>query len=190
MREECKAVREFHLACDVPARDAPNVPTITDAETRLRLRLCNEEPRELMQALVAGDLVEVADGIADTIYVTAGTCVQFGVLPEAGHAVSAAIFLVQAAHEALTKAIRVNNFEELPAAAECMHLVCLGIASAFGIPYRSVFEAVHASNMEKVDPNTGKCLKDAGGKVLKPTQWPDPQPWTPPTERIRALLGK
>lgn len=190
MKYECKAVADFHRACDVPVREEVNKPAIRDEEIRLRLRLCNEEPRELMQALVAGDLVEVADGIADTMVVTAGTCVQLGVYPQAEHAAAAAISLVQGAHEVLTKAIAATNFDDLAQSAEIMHIVCMGVAAVFGVPYRSVFDVVHESNMAKVDPSTGKVVKDKGGKVLKPTQWPQPKHWEPPTERIRALLAR
>lgn len=189
MKYECDAVAKFHLACDVPVRDEPNKPVIQDAEIRLRLRLVNEEVRETLVALANGDVVELADGLMDTMVVTAGTCVQLGARPSVDHAVSAAIALMQGAHQTFTSAVQAGNWEEIRVGAECVHLACLGICAMFGIPYRAVFDAVHESNMAKVGPD-GKVVKDAGGKILKPTQWPDPQPWEPPTEKIRALLGR
>lgn len=189
MQYEINAVDAFHAACDVPVRAEPNSPTVQDTEVRLRLRLINEEVAETLQALAAGDQVRVADGLGDTMYVTAGTCSQLGARPSVDHAVSAAISILQGAHQVLTKAVQAQNWDEIRVGAECMHISCLGVAAMFGIPYRQVFDLIHTANMDKRGPD-GKVIKDAGGKVLKPTQWPEPQPWEPPDERIRALLGR
>ena len=43
-----------------------------------------------------------------------------------------------------------------------------------GIPLDRVWAAVHRSNMAKVDPATGKVIKRADGKVLKPEGWTPP----------------
>lgn len=52
--------------------------------------------------------------------------------------------------------------------------VCLYTAQKFGIDLGEVFDAVHASNMTKVDPSTGKATRDKGGKILKGTHYKSP----------------
>lgn len=111
-------VGEFHLACDQPVRYKPALPT--DAEAELRLRLITEEFEETKRAIEAGDIVEVADGLADLIYVIAGT------------------------------------------------------ALVYGIPLDEIWREVHDSNMAKIDSETGKVLKRADGKILKPNGWKAP----------------
>lgn len=57
-----------------------SLPAVPSAGTPvLRLKLINEEFAELSEALAAGDLPEVADGIADLIYVLCGTAASYGI---------------------------------------------------------------------------------------------------------------
>lgn len=112
-------VAAFHAACDVPALTAPAIPSYDRIE--LRARLIREEVRETLLAMEhAGNLPEIADGLADIIYVAIGTALEFG------------------------------------------------------IPLHRVWAAVHAANMAKVDPATGRVRKRADGKVLKPEGWTPP----------------
>lgn len=50
-----------------------------DSILALRIRLMMEELGELLSAIGTDDLVEVADGLADLVYVTLGTAVAFGI---------------------------------------------------------------------------------------------------------------
>lgn len=43
-----------------------------------------------------------------------------------------------------------------------------GTAVALKIPLEACFDAVHENNMTKIDPVTGKCLKNEQGKIIKP----------------------
>lgn len=53
---------------------------ITEAEKQLRIKLMKEELLdELIPAIERGDLVEIADGIVDLLYVTYGTAVAYGI---------------------------------------------------------------------------------------------------------------
>lgn len=61
-------------------------------------------------------------------------------------------------------------------------VVVKGSAHTLGIDIDSTFIAVHETNMAKMDPVTGKPIRDARGKVTKP------EGWQPPTEAIKALL--
>lgn len=60
-------LKEFHSV--FPAMD----------DDKLRLRLLREEVKELAEAMEKDDIVEVADGIADIVYVAIGTAVVKGI---------------------------------------------------------------------------------------------------------------
>ena len=62
-------VRRFNTVDKVPTSMFPRLPNVVE-EVRL-LDLIQEELVELAQALAEGDIVEVADALADIIYVTA-----------------------------------------------------------------------------------------------------------------------
>jgi predicted HAD superfamily Cof-like phosphohydrolase len=73
-----ESVRQFHYAFDV---SAPLSPTArVDAELRLsRQALMQEELRELLEAMESEDVVAIADGLADLLYVAFGTAVAYGI---------------------------------------------------------------------------------------------------------------
>lgn len=52
--------------------------------------------------------------------------------------------------------------------------VAIGTALSIGIPLEKVWAEVHASNMAKVDPTTGKVRRREDGKILKPDGWEKP----------------
>ena len=70
-------VRAFHRAGVVPAPDDLTHPP--NDRKRLRIALIEEEVGETIEAIRAGDLVEVADGIADSIVVLVGTALEYGI---------------------------------------------------------------------------------------------------------------
>jgi len=72
--QEC--VREFHRKFNQPIGERP---CIDESRTRLRADLIREEALETMIAIRTGDLVGVADGIVDLIYVALGAAVEFGI---------------------------------------------------------------------------------------------------------------
>lgn len=72
-------VAAFHRACDVPVVETGPSEPATD-RIDLRLRLINEEHGELTTAMYRGDLVAIADGIVDLIYVLIGTALEYGFL--------------------------------------------------------------------------------------------------------------
>lgn len=66
-------VKNFQASNSVP------MAVIPDHVKVLRLRLMMEELGELAEAIHTGDLVQIADGLADLEYVTVGTAIAFGI---------------------------------------------------------------------------------------------------------------
>ena len=71
-------VREFHEVFDHLIQDKPNA-NIDISIQSLRYDLIYEELRELNDAMLDRDIVEVADAIADLLYVVYGTAVSYGI---------------------------------------------------------------------------------------------------------------
>ncbi len=73
-----RQLREFHRAYGLPAADEPTAAVSAEQAT-LRQDLIDEEVDELRAASAAGDLVEVADALADIVYVAYGTALVYGI---------------------------------------------------------------------------------------------------------------
>ena len=70
-------VRDFHQAFGQRIGEKPELPNVS--ERTLRMKLITEEFNELCDAEEANDLVEVADALADIIYIACGTAVSYGI---------------------------------------------------------------------------------------------------------------
>ena len=76
-RTHYEMVKEFHEAFGVTNQEKPGFP---DERTRsLRIDLIDEEFNELIDAENDGDLVAVADALADLDYVINGMALQYGI---------------------------------------------------------------------------------------------------------------
>ncbi|MET3806619.1 putative HAD superfamily Cof-like phosphohydrolase [Nakamurella sp. UYEF19] len=73
-----RQVREFHRIYGLPLRNLPTVD-VGPASTVIRLSLIEEEVGELREAAEAGDLVGIADALADIVYVAYGTAHVYGI---------------------------------------------------------------------------------------------------------------
>jgi len=71
-------VGEFHRAYGLPLRQSPNAAVGAD-QIELRQALIEEEVAELAAAARAGDIVGVADALADIVYVAYGTAHVYGI---------------------------------------------------------------------------------------------------------------
>lgn len=70
-------VKEFHEQFRITVETYPIIAT--KLEQMLRVRVITEETDELLVALLNEDMVKIADGIADAIYVIIGTAVTYGI---------------------------------------------------------------------------------------------------------------
>lgn len=70
-------IRDWHDKFGVSYRDTPGIPS--DDVKILRNRLIFEEVHELLLAIAQDDLIEIADAIADSLYVIIGTAVAYGI---------------------------------------------------------------------------------------------------------------
>jgi predicted HAD superfamily Cof-like phosphohydrolase len=77
MNREQKLVQEWHEKFDVPVAKSPR--TVDNATMSLRVSLIQEELNEFARAGSEGDMVKVADALADLLYVVYGSAVSFGI---------------------------------------------------------------------------------------------------------------
>lgn len=63
--------------------------------------------------------------------------------------------------------------EQADALVDCYYY-SLNAAAKKGVNLSKVFNVVHAANMAKRDPTTGKFLKRQDGKIIKPEGWVAP----------------
>ena len=70
-------VLDFHKRFSVKIRTSPGL--LDEKTAKLRHDLIAEELREFMMAARDGNLVKVADAIADLLYVVYGTAVSYGI---------------------------------------------------------------------------------------------------------------
>lgn len=71
-------VREFHLSYELPVADLPSAQ-VDDGQVTLRQSLIEEEVGELRVAAEAGDIVGIADALADIVYVAYGSACVYGI---------------------------------------------------------------------------------------------------------------
>lgn len=85
--------------------------------------------------------------------------------------------------QALGHGFKVGDFDSTVALASRKQMldadidlawVCFGAAHSMGADAREGWRLVNAANMAKVDPVTGRALRDANGKIKKPAGWASP----------------
>ena len=70
-------VKDFHQAFGQRIGEKPELPD--PAERDLRVKLLREEFIEYIDAETDHDIVEIADALADIIYISCGTAVSYGI---------------------------------------------------------------------------------------------------------------
>lgn len=70
-------VREFHRRFKLGEKERPILAS--DKIALLRRRLIEEEKEELFKAMYELNLIKIADGLADLLYVVFGTAIVYGI---------------------------------------------------------------------------------------------------------------
>ena len=70
-------VKDFHIAFGQRVGEKPELPS--PIERSLRKNLLTEEFNEYLDAEQENDIVEIADALADIIYIACGTAVSYGI---------------------------------------------------------------------------------------------------------------
>jgi len=76
MKKQLAQVAEFQKAFGQNVADKPTL--VSESISILRYKLMKEENTEYLQACIDGDLVEVADALADQLYILCGTILEHG----------------------------------------------------------------------------------------------------------------
>jgi len=77
MNEEQKMVLEFHELFQLPINTTPKI--VGKDLHYLRVGLIDEEFKELKEAMANKDLIKIADGLGDLLYVLYGTGISYGI---------------------------------------------------------------------------------------------------------------
>jgi len=77
MTDSLALVKEFHEAFNHPVAAEPELIDMNRAN--MRYMLIEEELEELRDAILAGDIIEIADALADIKYVTDGMALEYGI---------------------------------------------------------------------------------------------------------------
>jgi predicted HAD superfamily Cof-like phosphohydrolase len=76
MKEQLKAVEEFHKVFKQSYNEFPML--ILEEEAELRHRLLQEELDEYLNAAKEGNMLEIADALGDQLYILYGTIIKHG----------------------------------------------------------------------------------------------------------------
>lgn len=76
MKEYINKVKEFHNAFEIENGTDPNI--LTRDHYKLRYKLLKEENEEYLTACYDEDITEIADALADQLYITFGTILRHG----------------------------------------------------------------------------------------------------------------
>lgn len=76
MTDMVKDLKAFHEAFDCARNTNPTI--VDDASALLRAKLLISEASETVEAMANKDMVEILDGLVDTLYVTVGAAVSYG----------------------------------------------------------------------------------------------------------------
>lgn len=194
-------VREFHKAFHHPAPTNILSVSVEDDTRTLRKNLNTEEALESITALLQEepDLVDLADGLSDLIYVAAGAAVVAGTQvvaptvlirswPDTSEdTIFEMITLLTLSVFRLNRAIEKKSHTNWGDLTKTVIEACEAVAKHFKIPLWECFDEVHASNMSKLWPNGKPKFYASGkkkGKVRKGPKFKEPD-----LERILKEYG-
>ena len=155
----------------------------------LRVGLLDEEVHEYLRGEAAGDLVNIAQELADICYIAMGTAIVYGIPQESLEPLVFAGLPIKGGPQLLDNDFRAtrigimkeywNNYllaeksNNIALIAEALHHILTTVAGtgyAYGIPLYEVFLEIHRANMSKAMPD-GTVTRREDGKVLKPANF-------------------
>lgn len=157
MRVSQEKVRQFH---DKYGYANPDKPTVLHPEAlAFRRLLITEELNELMEANEKADLVAMADGLADLLYVVLGTAVFMGIeVAPIFDEVHRSNMTKELSRDGLDKPIKGAAFER-PRIAELLLMQTTGCDESPIVPFR---RHQCAATKIKEDGSARQCKLDRG----------------------------
>lgn len=167
-KKELATVQEFQDTFGFPSRPQGTcLKDIPEHEAKLRKKLIVQELQEtLSDGVVPDNIVQIADGYGDVVYVLAGTYLQLGRVYNAGRA-PAAIKLLTQAIAAVDAAFNKMDANDIDLALAQAEIIIKGVAASYEVPMDEILAEVHRSNMSKKNAD-GSITRDSDGKVIKP----------------------
>lgn len=167
MKSKLEKVREFHKAFNQKSPDYPSIPEET--VVNLREKLVEEEFGETINALNNKDLIEVADGLGDTLVVLYGTVDQYGLEcydesykeDEFENFINPNLYIDYVSSGEINNDVqdflsKWNSFKACKNITEISNLLDYLIYKTYKISYNlsipicKVFDEIHDSNMSKL----------------------------------------
>lgn len=180
-------VADFHQAFGLPI--GKSTVSLTDNKYRdLRITLLKEEYNEFIQAENEDDFIEIADALADMLYIIGGTLITYGLdynySPPFNAPVGKPKFppidlrtmlvgMTTVAHRNYMKAEVTNDPKVISSTLRILANTVFATALIYSIPLTAIFTEVHRSNMAKLGED-GKPIYREDGKVIKPANWQPP----------------
>lgn len=166
--------RQFLIACE---QNSPDFSGLYNA-------LIQEEwNAETLPAVQNNDRIAMFDGLLDTVYVLAGRANTLYDPKRDDVEVFRPTSQLAEVTETAAWAMTMCEVETAKAEMEPWKVVFRCVRAAeyvwalgvrMGLPMEAGWHEVHASNMAKVDKETGKVIRREDGKILKPKGWVGP----------------
>jgi predicted HAD superfamily Cof-like phosphohydrolase len=174
-------------------------------QAKLYMSLITEETlHETLKELDSNNIIGIADGIADSIWVLEGFRHTIQLDKEFVWDLVKTKYAMESIREHFVRdmsdlknrdfyAIEIvssylqlrgyyikGDINNITAELQRFYLILCFLAESFGLPLQEIYDEVARSNFSKVSDN-GKILKNENGKIMKPVTY------TPPN--IKAVLG-
>lgn len=154
-------VRDFQIASGQPVSDVPY--TMTKEEADFRDNLLREEIRELRDATVDNNRVEILDALCDIVYVALGTCNTVGVR----HLFDDDDYtdpLNDNVNDTIEYLVEYSDYNKDYCISSVVCL-CYELANHFGFTlenFKTALDRVHESNMSKfcIDTKTAERTQE------------------------------
>jgi predicted HAD superfamily Cof-like phosphohydrolase len=185
-------VQEFNDTFGVKTRTEPSVRV---RESKLRFELIREEFQELLDAIEACDIVEIVDALGDIRYVVIGAAQVFGISQQVsdayyGDSNDYGSELVDPVYQARTlKYLRLAILrEDTESVVDILAFILKALDDAarfYHVNLDEIVDAIHKSNMSKLDEDGSVIRRESDNKVLK-----GPNYVTPTADIENLLFGE